>query len=281
MKTMRLGDQHVPVLGMGTWHMGETSTARSAEEAASLQFGLDNGLSVIDTAEMYGEGAAERVVGRAIAGRQRADIYLISKFYPWHATDSEIRRALTRSLTRLGTDYLDMYLLHWRGTTPLTETIGTLRDLQNEGLIRSYGVSNFDTVDLKEARAVRGGKGVVANEVLYNLAARGIEYDLMPQQEQAGVSLIGYSPFGSGDGRSIELPQELVELAQARSLTGHQLMLAWALRSGRVLSIPKAGTPAHMRENIEAAEVELDDNELALIDAFFPAPQEKVPLAEI
>jgi diketogulonate reductase-like aldo/keto reductase len=142
-------------------------------------------------------------------------------------------------------------------------------------------VSNFDTVDLKEARAVRGGKGVVANEVLYNLAARGIEYDLLPQQLQSGVGLIGYSPFGSGDGRSIELPQALTELAQAHDITGHQLLLAWALRSGHVLSIPKAGTPAHMRENIEAAEVELDDNELALIDDFFPAPTGKVPLAEI
>lgn len=281
MKTMRLGNQRVPVLGMGTWHMGETSSARSAEEAASLQFGLDNGLTVIDTAEMYGEGAAERVVGRAIAGRKRADIYLISKFYPWHATDREIRKALGRSLHRLGTDYLDMYLLHWRGTTPLTETVGTLRDLQNEGLIRSYGVSNFDTIDLKEARAVRGGKGVAANEVLYNLSARGIEYDLEPQQVQDGVGLIGYSPFGSGDGRSIELPQELLDLAQSRHLTAHQLLLAWALRSGHVLSIPKAGTPAHMRENIEAAEVDFDDNELRLIDSFFPAPSAKVPLEEI
>lgn len=281
MKTMRLGERRVPVLGMGTWHMGETSSARSAEEAASLQYGLDNGLQVIDTAEMYGEGAAERVVGRAIKNRKRSDIYLISKFYPWHATDREIRKAITRSLDRLGTDYLDMYLLHWRGTTPLTETIGTLRALQNEGLIRSYGVSNFDVLDLAEARAVPGGKGVVANEVLYNLSARGIEYDLMPAQAERGVALIGYSPFGSGDGQRIHLPGVLHELAQAHELTDHQLLLAWALRSGRVLSIPKAGSPTHMRENIEAASVELDVSELQLIDSFYPQPDAKVPLEEI
>lgn len=281
MKTMTIGHTRVPVLGMGTWHMGEGSAARRADEVASLQMGLDRGLKVIDTAEMYGEGAAERVVGTAIAGRPRQDIYLISKFYPWHATQREMRKALTRSLDRLGTDYLDLYLLHWRGTTPLTETIGGLRELQREGLIRDYGVSNFDVADVNEAHAVRGGKGVVANEVLYNLAARGIEYDLIPKQRRHGLALIGYSPFGSGGGRSITLPTPVMDLATARNISAQQLMLAWALRSGHILSIPKAGTPAHLQANIAAAEIELTPEELTVIDEFFPAPTGKQPLQEI
>jgi len=281
LNTIQIGSQRVPMLGMGTWHMGDGNSQQQDAEVASLQYGLDQGLRVIDTAEMYGEGAAERVVGRAIAGSDRADIYLISKFYPWHATNREIRKALTRSLNRLGTDYLDLYLLHWRGTTPMAETIATLRDLKNEGLIKDYGVSNFDTADLTEACAVPGGQGIVANEVLYNLSERGIEYNLIAKQQRHGMALIGYSPFGSGNGQSIQLPKPVQTIAAAHKLSRQQLLLAWALRSGQVLSIPKTASVAHMQDNIDAATVVFSSDELAVIDQYFPAPQQKEPLATI
>jgi diketogulonate reductase-like aldo/keto reductase len=281
MQQVKIGNKRVPQIGMGTWFMGEGSAQKTKDEVASLRYGLDHGLTVIDTAEMYGEGAAERVVGQAIQGYNRENIFLISKFYPWHATDSLIRKSLKASLRRLGTDYLDLYLLHWRGNTPLTETISTLRSLQNEGLIRAYGVSNFDTLDLAEARAVSGGRGVVANEVLYNVAARGIEYDLVPAQQQAGVALISYSPYGSGDGHAIRVPHALQKLADSKGITAHQLLLAWVLRTGNVLSIPKASRKEHMAANIAAGDVELTADDLRLIDKYFPAPTHKVPLAEI
>jgi diketogulonate reductase-like aldo/keto reductase len=261
--------------------MGEGGSAKTDQEIASLRYGLDHGLTVIDTAEMYGEGAAERVVGQAIKDRDRRQIYLISKFYPWHATAQLIRQSLAQSLARLGTDYLDLYLLHWRGTTPLAETIATLAQLQQEGRIRAYGVSNFDTDDLAEACNVPGGAGIVANEVLYNVAARGIEYDLIPAQQQKGITLIGYSPYGSGDGRAIRVPAALQGLAADKGITVHQLLLAWVLRSGNVLSIPKASSIEHMQANIDAATVQLTSADCALIDQFFPAPTRKVPLAEI
>lgn len=281
MQTMKIGTATVPVLGMGTWHMGEMSPTRTQMEVQSLRYGLDHGLRVIDTAEMYGDGAAERVVGTAIQGYPRDQVYLISKFYPWNGTKAGVRKALTASLNRLGTDYLDLYLLHWRGKVPLAETIATLQELRKEGLIRQYGVSNFDVMDLQEASAVDGGQGVVANEVLYNMAARGIEYDLIPRQQLDKVALIGYSPYGSGAGLSIKLPQPLLELAADKHITGHQLMLAWALRSGQVLSIPKAGTPEHMAENVAAAEVTITATDDALISQYFPAPVAKEPLKVI
>lgn len=176
---------------------------------------------------------------------------------------------------------MDLYLLHWRGDTPLAETIGTLRELKQAGLIRDYGVSNFDTADLNEARAVPGGDQIVANEVLYNLAARGIEYDLIANQRQHDVALIGYSPFGSGSGKSIQLPQSVQGIAAAHHLSAQQLLLAWALRSGQVLSIPKTGSVAHMQSNIDASGVQFSTDELAEIDRSFPVPTSKEPLKTI
>ena len=281
MQKMVIGKQQVPVLGMGTWHMGVGNSGQYQQELASLEYGLNHGLNVIDTAEMYGEGASERLVGDAISKHERSKIYLISKFYPANAAAPDLRNALANSLQRLGTDYLDLYLLHWRGEVPLSETMSTLQDLQREGLIRDYGVSNFDTADLAEALAVTGGAGIHANEILYNLTARGSEFDLLAANEQAGVATIGYSPFGSGDGKSIVLPASLRELAASKGITEHQLMLAWTIRSGQVLSIPKAGNAKHMAENIAAAAVNFTLDELALIDKYFPAPNKKTPLAVI
>ena len=189
-----------------------------------MKYGLDHGLTVIDTAEMYGNGAAESLIGGFLRDYNRSEIYLISKFYPSHADKKQMRTALTNSLTRLKTDYLDLYLLHWRGATPLAETLEGLQDLKKEGLIRQYGVSNFDVDDMDQLTLEPGGDQVVANEVLYNLQSRGIEYDLLPRQKQAGITTIGYSPYGSGTGKSIRLTPALVDLAKAKGISTHQLM---------------------------------------------------------
>ncbi|WP_125704115.1 aldo/keto reductase [Lacticaseibacillus daqingensis] len=281
MQTITLADRTVPALGMGTWGLGEGSAAQRQQERASLQWGLDHGLTVIDTAEMYGDGAAETLVGQAIQGTPRDQLTLISKFYPWHATARKMRSALTASLKRLHTDYLDVYLLHWRGTTPLRETLAGLAELQQAGLIRAYGVSNFDVADLKEAAGLPGGSALVANEVLYNLAARGIEVDLLPYHRAHHLTTIGYSPFGSGNGQQIALPRPVQALAKAKGLSPWQLMLAWTLRTGQVLTIPKAASLAHMQANHAALAVTWTPAELAVLDHAFPAPTHKVPLAMI
>ncbi len=261
-------------LGMGTWHLGEDPKQKKSEIAA-LRYGLDNGLKVIDTAEMYGEGKSESLVGQAIKGYDRSKIYLISKFYPYHGTPALERKSLEASLKRLGTDYLDLYLLHWRGSHRLSDTVLGLQTLQKEGLIRHWGVSNFDTADMKELFAVPGGKGCFANEDLYNLVHRGVEYDLLPWQKKQNVNFIGYSPFNSKKGDSIRITHNLKTVARAHHATPHQIMLAWAMRSGHVLTIPKAGKVKHMKENIGALDIKLDEEDLRLINNDFPVPTEK------
>lgn len=275
--------QHIPglPLGVGTWGLGLGTPAQAASERAALTYALDHGVTTIDTAEMYGDGAAETLVGETIANRSRSELFLISKFYPWHATPALMRKALVASLRRLRTDYLDLYLLHWPGNTPLADTMAGLAALQQAGLIRAYGVSNFNVEDLKAARAVPGGDQLVANEVLYNVQSRGIEYDLQPYQDRAGIDLIGYSPFGSGDGRAITIPNAVQALAATKGVSAHQLLLAWTMRSGRVLSIPKAASLPHMRANLAAARLKLTPADLAVIDAAWPAPTHPVPLESI
>ncbi|WP_461225115.1 aldo/keto reductase [Lacticaseibacillus suihuaensis] len=280
MKNSQLAGRKVPAMGIGTWYLGEGSPAQTEQEIASLRCGLDHGVTVIDTAEMYGDGAAETLVGDAIRGYNRDDLVVVSKFYPWHATAAKMKVALAGSLHRLGLDYLDLYLLHWRGSTPLRETLAGMQALQQAGLIRAFGVSNLDVSDLKELAALPGGEQIQANEVLYNLQSRGIEYDLMPYQAKQNISLIGYSPFGSGAGRSIRLPREVQDLARAKHLSDHQLMLAWTMRD-HVLSIPKAATPAHMTENLAARDVTFTPDELAIIDRAFRRPTHKQPLEMI
>ncbi|WP_125711065.1 aldo/keto reductase [Lacticaseibacillus porcinae] len=279
--TFDLCDTAVPALGMGTWYLGEGDAARSQQELTALRYGLDHGITVIDTAEMYGEGAAETLVGQAIAPYDRHRLFLISKFYPWHATANQMKKSLEASLTRLGTDYLDLYLYHWRGNTPLAETLAGMAALKKAGLIKAYGVSNFDVADLKEAARLPYGDGIAANEVLYNLKARGIDYDLRAYQKAHGQSLIGYSPFNSGTGNTIVLPQDLKDLATAKHITTHQLMLAWTWRHHDVLAIPKASSFDHVQANLNAMQVTFTADELALIDTAFPKPLHHVPLAMI
>lgn len=273
-RTVTLPDgASVPALGLGTWYMGEQSATR-ATEVAALRTGMDCGLTLIDTAEMYGDGAAEELVGEAIAGR-RDSVYLVSKVLPSHATRRGTVEACQASLRRLGTDHLDMYLLHWRGRVPLAETVAGFEDLVQAGLIRGWGVSNFDVRDLDEMASVPGGERVQTDQVLYNLNRRGLEYDLLPRCRQAGMPLMAYSPVDHG--RLLENPA-VRDMASAKGATAAQLALAWVLRLPQVFAVVKASTPARVTENRAAMEISFSTAELEELDRMFPPPSSKVPL---
>lgn len=266
----------MPVLGMGTWHMGEHASRRSAEVAA-LRAGLDLGVRLVDTAEMYGEGGAERVVGEAIHGR-RDEVFVVSKFYPHHADRRKLVAACDGSLRQLGIDTIDLYLLHWRGPVPLAETVATLGELAKQGKIKRWGVSNFDVADLEELLAVPGGSEVAVNQVLYNLAHRGIEFDLLGWCAKHAVRVMAYSPLD--EGRLVRHPA-LSEIGKRLGVPAARVALAWLLRHPDLVVIPKAASPDHVRENLAAAELKLDDEAIALLDRTFPPPRRKRPLEMI
>jgi diketogulonate reductase-like aldo/keto reductase len=268
----------VPRLGQGTWRMGERP-ARRREEVAALVLGLDLGLTLIDTAEMYAEGGAEERVGEAIAGR-RSQAYLVSKVYPHNATRTGAIAACERSLRRLGTDYLDLYLLHWRGDVPLAETLAAFAALRDAGKVRDYGVSNFDVEDLDEIEALGFGGALATNQVLYNLEHRGVEWQLLGWCRARGLPVMAYSPLGSSaSGLRRLLGHASVRAVAARhEATPAQVVLAWALRQPDVYVIPKAAGSAHVRENRAALELGLSTGDLDALDAAFPPPRRKVPL---
>jgi diketogulonate reductase-like aldo/keto reductase len=257
----------VPVLGQGTWYMGDEPRQR-ADEIASLRLGLDLGMTLIDTAEMYGDGASEKLVGAAIAGR-RDEVFLVSKVLPSNATRSGTIAACERSLKRLGTDRIDLYLLHWRGRTPFAETIAAFEALQDAGKIRHWGVSNMDVDDMQEIARASGGAAMATNQVLYNLTRRGIEYDLLPQAQARGLPVMAYSPIEQG--RLTEYP-EVEEIADRHGVTPAQIALAWVLRQQGVIAIPKAATPRHVQENRAALDLQLTSQDLADLDDVFPPP---------
>jgi len=278
-KTLSLpSGRDIPVLGQGTWRMGEDRAKRRGELAA-LREGLDLGLVMIDTAEMYGEGEAERLVGEAIAGR-REEVFLVSKVYPHHATLSGAPAACRRSLQRLGTDYLDLYLLHWRGAVPVAETLAAFQALKAAGAIRDYGVSNFDLDDLMEAQDLPGGEGIVTDQVLYNLAQRGIEWDLLPWCHDRGIPIMAYSPVGhaSPEQRAMFTNPSLLEVAAEHKATPAQVALAWLLHQGTV-AVPKASNAEHVRQNRAALDLCLTEHDLKQLDRAFAPPSRKVPLA--
>jgi aldehyde reductase len=262
----------VPAIGQGTWHMGERA-ARKDDEVAALRLGLDLGLDLIDTAEMYGEGGAEQVVGEAMAGR-REQVTLVSKVYPHNATRRGTIAACERSLRRLETDRIDIYLLHWRGSVPLAETVEAMEALVEQGKIRHYGVSNFDATDM--ADWVRAGGRAATNQVLYNLGRRGVEWDLLPWCRKRDVSVMAYSPVEQGD---LAADKRLARLAADLGVSAASLALAWTLRQGNVVAIPKAVRPDHIRENRAAMDLALDPGVLAALDEAFPAPRGPEPLA--
>jgi diketogulonate reductase-like aldo/keto reductase len=263
----------VPRLGMGTWYLGEDPDGRDIQLSA-LRTGIETGLTLIDTAEMYGDGAAEELVGKAVAGR-RDDVFLVSKVLPHHATREGTAKACQDSLRRLGTDHLDMYLLHWRGPVPLAETVEAMETLVHAGLIAGWGVSNFDAPDVDELVAVPGGDHVQTDQVLYNLARRGPEYDLVPMCRELGMPLMVYSPVDHG--RLLEQPA-VRRMAADKGVTPAQLAIAWVLRLPDVFAVAKASTRAHVIENRAAMEIGFSQDELDQLDRIFPPPMAKAPL---
>ena len=266
----------VPVLGQGTWYMGEGRQPRG-EEIAALSLGIDLGMFLIDTAEMYGNGAVEQLVGEAIAGR-REEVFLVTKVLPSHATALGTVAACDRSLERLRTDQIDLYLLHWRGSIPLSETLEGFETLIRAGKIRYWGVSNFDVPDMEElwttrgGRLVKSGREVATDQVLYNLMRRGIEWDLMPWCRERGIPIMAYSPIEQG--RLLDHP--VVRTVAARhGATPAQVALAWGLRHPDVIAIPKAGDPPHVQENRAALDLRLTEPDLEMLDGAFPPPTGK------
>lgn len=265
----------MPVLGLGTWRMGESASQRQTEIRA-LRHGLDLGISLIDTAEMYGEGGAEQVIAEAMAGR-RSQVFLVSKVYPHNASRQGTVAACERSLQRLKTDYLDLYLLHWRGAIPLAETLEAMQTLQQAGKIRSYGVSNFDMQDMQQLAALGpAGAAVVTNQVLYNLSRRGIEFDLLPWCRQHRIPIMAYSPIEQG--RLLRHPT-LKSIAQQRQVTPAQIALAWLFHQDNAIVIPKSSRVEHVEQNRAALDLKLSEAELAALEAAFPAPERAEPLA--
>jgi diketogulonate reductase-like aldo/keto reductase len=263
----------VPVFGLGTWRMGERRSQRAAEVAA-LKLGLELGIRLIDTAEMYGEGVAEEIVGEAMGGL-RDSIYLVSKVYPHNASRKGTLAACERSLKRLKTDRLDLYLLHWRGSHPLAETVAGFEALRKAGKIVNWGVSNFDVADLDALAGVPDGSSCASNQVLYHLGSRGIEFRLLAKCQAARLMLMAYSPLGQG---ALLRKPALGKIAAKHACDPAAVALAWVLRQSGVITIPKATQPEHVRANMKALEVELDQDDLALLDSAFPPPRRARPL---
>lgn len=277
MKQVRMpSGEFVPALGQGTWGMGEKRASRG-QEIATLRAGIEQGLRLIDTAEMYGDGATESLVGEAIAGL-RDDVFLVSKVYPHNASRKAMRDACTASLRRLGTDRLDLYLLHWAGPVPIEETVEAFESLVQGGLIRSWGVSNLDTAAMAELWAAPGGRAVQANQVLYNLTRRGIEWDLLPWQRERGIPTMAYCPIEQG---RLLRNRKLADFAKRRGLTPAQAALAWLLARDDVIAIPKTARPERLAENRAALDHPLDADALAELDRLFPPPSGPVPLEMI
>jgi diketogulonate reductase-like aldo/keto reductase len=274
MRTLSLpSGRVVPILGQGTWEMGEKSSRRQ-DEVDALRQGLDLGMTLIDTAEMYAEGGAEKVVAEAIAGR-RAEVFVVSKVYPHNATRRGAVEACERSLKRLKTDYLDLYLLHWRGSVPLAETLEAFQRLKEEGKIRDYGVSNFDVADMEEAIDYPGGEAIATDQVLYNLARRGVEWDLLPWCRKYSITVMAYSPIEQG--RVLD-NTVLKAIASRHKATPAQIALAWLLRQDGVIAIPKSSRQEHVLENHASLNVILTEDDLTDLDRAFPPPRTRKPL---
>ena len=271
-RTVRLPDGlEVPALGQGTWHMGESARLKQ-QEVAALRLGIELGMTLIDTAEMYGNGGAEEAIAEAIAG-QRDGLFLVSKVYPHNASLSGAMAACERSLRRLRVDCIDLYLLHWPGNHPLSETVDAFEALKAAGKIRYWGVSNFDTGEMRRAWKLPAGSLCATDQVLYHPDSRGIEFDLLPWCAAHKMPIMAYSPLGQG-GRLLR-SKALRAVAERHNATPAQIAIAWSMRSGAAISIPKATSPAHVRENAGAADIVLTEADLAEIDTVHPPPRNK------
>ena len=267
----------IPRFGIGTWRLGERATAAQAEIAV-IKAAIERGVSLIDTAEMYGDGGAEEVIGRAIAGvaSYRERLFIVSKVYPHNASRKGTIAACERSLKRLGTDYLDGYLLHWPGEHPLAETVAAFETLKAQGKIRAWGVSNFDGQAMQDLVSVANGNNVTTNQVLYNLSRRGVEFDLLPWQRERGIPTMAYSPIEQAQ---LLASSKLKTIAGDIGATAAQVAIAWLLTQPDVIVIPKTSHIARLQENLGALDLKLDAATLAALDAAFPAPRKRSPLA--
>jgi diketogulonate reductase-like aldo/keto reductase len=276
MRTVQLrGGEQVSAIGQGTWYMGDRKS-EATREIAALRLGIDLGMTLIDTAEMYADGGAERIVAQAVEGR-RDEVFIVSKVYPQNASRTGVPQACDRSLKRLNTDRIDLYLLHWRGGHPIAETVAAFEALRQAGKIRHWGVSNLDVSDMEEVSRAPGGENCAANQVLYHPNSRGIEYDLLPWCEKHNVAVMAYSPLGHTTSQLLRSPA-LVKIAKRHGVTPASVALAWGLRFPHVISIPKASDPDHVRDNAAAIDVVLTADDLAEIDAEHRPPGRKQPL---
>lgn len=270
MRTVAMPDgRAIPAMGLGTWRMGEDARAAAAE-LRTLREALDRGISLIDTAEIYGQGGSEHLVGEALRGHAREAVFLVSKVAPSHASFEGTKRACAGSLKRLGTEYLDLYLLHWRGGVPIAETIEAFEALRAEGKIRAWGVSNFDVPDMED---MPQGAQCAANQVLYNPSARGIEFDLLPFCQSRSIPIMAYTPLGQS-GQVLSNPA-ITAVAARHGATPGQVALAWGLRHPGIVTIPKTARIERVEENLGALGLTLDTEDLAEIDRAFPAPRRK------
>ncbi|MGF7190835.1 diketogulonate reductase-like aldo/keto reductase [Robbsia andropogonis] len=266
--------QSVAPIGMGSWRLGQDRRPAKEEESA-LQLGIDLGMQVIDTAEMYGGGRSEILIGRAIKGR-REDVFLVSKVYPWNATKQKMTAACDSSLERLNTESIDLYLLHWQTGTPLAEVVVAFDGLQRQGKIRAWGVSNFDADAMKKLQGVRDGAACLTDQVLYNAGSRGIELDLLKWCTRQAMPVMAYAPLGSG-GDLLHHPM-LAEISRKYGVTPATIALAWSIRNRNIIAIPESGNAVHIRENAAALTLQLDEEDVAAIDVAFPPPSHKTAL---
>lgn len=276
--TLKNGAQ-MPRLGMGAWQLGDDKASRSSELEA-LQAGIDAGMTLIDTAEMYGSGRSEELVGEAIRGYDREKLFIVSKVYPHNAGKGMIESSAENSLKRLGTDYLDMYLLHWRGSIPLSHTVQCMESLVKQGIIRSWGVSNFDTDDMEELMRVPGGENCAVDQVLYHLGSRGIEYDLMPWLKRNNIPVMAYCPIAQAGALRASLLKSPVlnQIAERYGISIVRLLLMFVLKQENVIAIPRSSKKEHVTENSRALDFELSDEDMALINGEFPPPSRKMYL---
>lgn len=269
----------MPRLGMGMWYIGEESS-KARNEYEAIRMGIDSGLTLIDTAEMYGMGRSEAFVGRAIKNYDRSSLFLVSKVLPSNAGRNHIRNALEHSLRRLETDYLDMYLYHWIGATPFPEVVESMERFVEEGIIRSWGVSNFDTEDMVELVEHSGGENCLVNQVLYHLGSRGIEYDLLPYMKEKNIYPMSYCPLAQGGSlaKGILQNETVLTIAKSHNLSTSQVLLAFVLANEDMIAIPRSSSARHTLENAAVRNITLTAEELELLNQAFPAPNHKVPL---
>ena len=277
---VNIKDMSIEPVGLGTWKMGDDSNIHQ-EEIDAIQFAINQGANVIDTAEMYGDGASEELIGEAIQSYDREKLYIISKVHPENASRDKVLTSIDNSFKRLRTDYIDLYLLHWKSQYPLEETISAFEEAKNLGKIKEWGVSNFDTSDMKHLLSLPNGHECVANQVRYNIGDRGIEYDLKPFMRENNIALISYAPIARGDklGKNLTKSPVLLELSRKYEVDVFQILLAWNIRDGHTLAIPKSSNKLHIENNMGASNIHLTEEDIQKIDSEYPPPTTKEPLA--